>query len=117
MRGHVTGLVPGKERVLRVLVSNPNQWPIRLLTLDVSADAASANCRAGANLSIGNYDSRRPQARTYVISSRGAAIVPLRVELVNAPHRNQDSCEGESFPLRFAGEADALPLQRATGPP
>ena len=117
MRGHVSGLVPGEERVLRVLVSNPSKWPIRLLTVDVAAERASGTCRAGANLSIGSYDSRRPHARTIIVQGRSKAVLSLPIEMVNAPHRNQDSCKGESFPLRFAGEARAVPLQSATGPP
>ena len=117
LRGQVSGLVPGEERILRVLVSNPNQWPIRLLTVDVAAERASGTCRAGANLSIGSYDSRRPHARTIIVQSRSKAVLSLPIEMVNAPHRNQDSCKGESFPLRFAGQAHVLPLGSGTGPP
>jgi hypothetical protein len=117
IRGHVTGLTPGKRVVLNVRVSNPNPWRIRLHTLTVTAGNASPGCLARHNLSLGSYDFRRPSARRYVIPSKSSSIVSLPIRLVNAHRRNQDKCRNATFPLHYTGDARALPSKRRAGSP
>lgn len=105
LSGKVKGLAPGRPRTLRVRVSNPNGWRIRLLTVSVAADDASADCRADKNLFVSNYDSRRRNADSYVVSGHSAVVVPLSIHLVSRRHRNQDACENVKFRLRYSGTA------------
>lgn len=118
LRGHITGLVPGKGKRLRVHVTNPNTWRIRLLTLTVVADNATSGCQAKPNLSIGSYDARRPHARRHVVPSRATAVVSLPIKLKNAFRRDQDQCKSVVFPMRYFGTAYALvPPPTPDGPP
>jgi hypothetical protein len=105
MRGRVSGLMPGKRVSLNVRVSNPNPWPIRVLTLTVSTTDASTRCRAHRNIRVGGYDSRRRHATGHVVAGYGTAVVSLPISLVNSPHRNQDACKGAVFRLHYAGTA------------
>ncbi len=108
IRGDVAGLVPGSTAPLMVEVSNPGRRPIRLLTIAVEAGRATAGCRAAPHLHISSYNSRRPHAQPIIVAGHDTAVVPLRIRLPNAPHRNQDSCQNAAFTLHYAGTARRL---------
>jgi hypothetical protein len=105
MTGGVTGLLPGRSATLPVLVSNPNSQSIKVLTISVTTSDASKTCLATSNLVVTGYDSSKPGAASYVVPARGTATVPLPVQLVDAPGRNQNACKGVTFPLSYAGTA------------
>lgn len=108
IHGDVAGLVPGRRSVLEVTVTNPSSRPIRLFTVTVDADNAGGGCRAGRNLRIGGYHHRRPWTHPVVVPAHGRAIVPLRIRLIDAPHRNQDACQDAAFALHYSGTAGLL---------
>ena len=105
MSGGVTGLVPGRVVTLPVLVGNPNSQAIKILTIAVTAAGASPACPAAGNLALPYYDSSRPGAAAYIVPSRGTLTVPLSIQLVDAPSRDQSGCKHVSFPLSYAGTA------------
>jgi hypothetical protein len=105
MAGGVTGLVPGRWAILPVLVGNPNSQSIKVLTIAVTARNASAACPAATNLAVVGYDSTRPGATVHIVPGRGTATVPLQIQLVEAPNRNQNACKGVSFALSYTGTA------------
>jgi len=105
MSGAVTGLVPGRTVTLPVLVSSPNSQSIKILTITVAAGNASPACPAAGNLSVPDYDSGRSGAASYVVPARGSATVPLSIQLVDAPSRNQNACKRVTFPLSYSGTA------------
>lgn len=103
--GDVTDLVPGRTSTLRVEVSNPHSWPIRILTITVEAEKATTACHAARHLRMGSYDYRRPQARMVIVPAGGTTVVPLPIWLPNAPDRNQDACKNATFTLHYTGTA------------
>jgi hypothetical protein len=105
MSGAVAGLVPGRMVTLPVMVSNPNNQSIKILTITVAAGDASAACPARGNLSVPDYDSTRPGATAYVVPGRGTATVPLSIRLVDAANRDQSACKRVTFPLSYSGTA------------
>jgi hypothetical protein len=93
--GTVTGLYPGAERPLRLVVSNPHPFAIRVTALWVDVGDASRRCR-GYNLSVSRL--RSP----VTISARGLRRVVLRTALLGwAPA----ACRGASFRLSYGGRA------------
>jgi hypothetical protein len=109
VRGRVAGLVPGKQAALRLRVSNPHAWRIRVLTVSVTIEDASAKCRAARNIAVRGYNARRMHAKRYIVAGHGTADMSLPIKVVNAPHRNQDACKHAVFPLRYAGTAARFP--------
>lgn len=111
MRGRIAHLVPGTATTLRIRISNPNKWPIKVLTIHVAAQNASPRCRARGNLWIGPYDPARRHTHPATIPSHRTALAYLRVALENAPHRNQNACKRAVFRLRYTGTAHRVKKQ------
>jgi hypothetical protein len=105
MSGGVTGLTPGRGVTLPVKVSNPNIQAIKVLTITATAADASKTCRAAGNVTLSTYDSTTPGAAQYIVPGNGSLTVPLTVQLVDAPARNQNACRGVTFPLSYVGSA------------
>jgi hypothetical protein len=105
MSGGVRGLVPGRWMTLPVLVTNPNSQPMKVLTIRVTAKDASRACPATGNLAVLGYDATARGATVHIVPGGGRAVVPLSIELVNAPNRNQNACKGVSFALSYVGSA------------
>lgn len=95
LSGDVENLVPGAHATLRVLVGNPNPVDVRIASLEVVADDASALCPAG----ILTIDTPPVGA---VIPARGSTIVAVGIAMTpNAP----DACREATFPLHYAATA------------
>jgi hypothetical protein len=105
MAGQVSQLVPGRWTTLPVLLTNPNSQSIKVLTINATAKDASAGCPAAGNLAVLGYDAAAAGATVYIVPGRGSAVVPLPIQLVNAPNRNQNACKGVSFGLSYSGTA------------
>jgi hypothetical protein len=105
MSGGVGGLLPGRWTTLPVLVTNPNSQPIKVLTISATAKDASPACPAAANLSVLRYDATAAGATSYLVPGRGSLLLPLPIQLINVPNRNQNACKGVSFGLSFVGSA------------
>lgn len=103
--GAVSGLVPGRQVVLPVVIANPNGTAIKLNTLSAAAQDASAGCTAAADLQISSYDSAAPGAPVYTVPAAGSLTVNLTISLVDAPARNQQACKGATFPLSYSATA------------
>jgi hypothetical protein len=105
MTGAAGGLTPGRWVTLPVLIGNPNSQSIKVLTIVVTPKNASAACPAASNLAVVGYDSTKPAATVHIVPGRGTLTVPLSVQLLNAPDRNQNACKGVTFALSYAGTA------------
>lgn len=92
--GSISDLVPGQQRDLVVLLTNPNPFTVSVNQVKVNATAASAACGV-ANLSI----SPLPAPVLVPGSSSGTAGIPVML-IASAP----DSCQGATFPLTFSVE-------------
>ena len=79
IRGDIAHLTPGKPMKLSVYVSNPNDSPIRLLTLDVAAGDASPACRSASSLTVGSYRSAAPGAPAYIVPGHGTIVLQLPI--------------------------------------
>ena len=99
--GRVAGLLPGRPGTLALRVTNPNPYPINVVTLDTSV-AEPAGCPDGS-LRVGRYDSARATAVT--VLARATVDVPVAVELVDSPTADQSACAGATFGLEFSGTA------------
>lgn len=94
LAGSITDLVPGDQRTLTVLLTNPNPFTVSVNQLTVTAAASSASCGV-ANLSI----SPLPAPVLVDGYASGTAGVPIML-VATAP----DSCQGATFPLTFSAE-------------
>ena len=98
-------LSPGNPGILELRVANPtSSGPVVLTSLSVEWTGASRTCDR-SNLTVEQYDARTHQDR-YRIPSGGAAVVRLRIALVDKPV-NQDACKGQRFPLTFTAVGSA----------
>jgi hypothetical protein len=93
--GTVTGLYPGADRPLRLVLRNPHPFAIRVTALWAEVGDASRRCR-GYNLSVSGLGS------AVTIAPRGDRRVVLRATLLGwAPA----ACRGASFRLSYGGRA------------
>ena len=101
--GRATGLVPGRPATLALRVTNPNPWPIHVLTLDTDVtQPPGADCPVGT-LRVGGYD--YTSGEVYAAPARGTVEVPVRIELADSTGRDQSGCAGVTFPLTMTGTA------------
>jgi hypothetical protein len=100
--GEVGGLVPGKAASMPVTVTNPNPYPIEVLTLDTGVTTPpGASCPAGS-LEVGRYTAT---GTPVTAPARGTVSVTVPVRLTDSTTQDQSGCAGTAFPLTFTGTA------------
>lgn len=97
--GQVGGLVPGKASSLPITVTNPNPYPIHVLTVDTGV-VTPPTCPAGS-LRVGRFSADT----TVTAPARGTVEVSVPVELTDSTTQDQSGCAGVAFPLTFTGTA------------
>lgn len=100
--GRVAGLLPGRVSSLPLRVTNPNDFPIQVLTLD-TAVAEPAGCPTGS-LSVARYEHADGTAAV-TAPPNGSVEVPVTVRYADSPTADQSGCAGRSFALSFTGTA------------
>lgn len=94
IRGHVRGLYPGRQALLRLRVTNRRNFPIRVTSIRVKV-AGTQGCAASNIRVTGFRGSRR-------IWRRGTRRLRLPISMSStAP----DACMGARFKLTYAGRA------------
>jgi hypothetical protein len=94
-------LVPGQERQLRVVVTNPNPSTLTVRTIEVTVKTPTpATCNA-AWFTVGDYNATSDAALAVV--PQGSSVVLLPIELVNLATTNQNACQGATIPLSLTG--------------
>lgn len=101
--GDVAGLVPGATKTLALTVTNPNPWPIQVLTLDTSVSAPDGSACA-TTISVGRYTYSSGDALV-TAPARGSVRVDVPVAYVDSLDVDQTGCAGTTFPLAFTGTA------------
>lgn len=92
--GSIADLVPGDQRTLTVLLTNPNPFTVSVNQLTVTATAASAACGL-AHLAI------EPLPAPVLVGGNASGTAGIPIKLVaTAP----DACQGATFPLTFSAE-------------
>ena len=105
--GSVDGLVPGAQRTLALTVTNPNAFPIRVLTVDTGvAVPASASCPAGS-VEVGDYE-LADGGTELTAPANGTVRVDVSVSMVDSLTENQTGCRGVPFALTFEGTAEQV---------
>jgi hypothetical protein len=108
-------LAPGAWVPIAIRVDNPNNYPIHVVSLTVSATADSTPSGCPTNVGASNANLEFQQANvsmsnTLLIPANGFATLPSgpvsapRVRFTNRPV-NQDACKGKSFTLTYQGLA------------
>ena len=100
VRGRVTGLSPGARAVMRLRITNPNSFSIRVGSLEVRAlDSDHSGCgKRWMKL-------QRRLDLSLKVPKRGRASAYYPVQLSkNAP----DACQGGRWPLRIKGTAERI---------
>jgi hypothetical protein len=94
LRGHVTGMYPGRHRRLVVQISNPQRRAIVVTSITATVGRAVIGCK-GSNIRVRRFVGAKR------VPARGRARVRLRVRMLRtAP----DACEGARFPVVFSGK-------------
>ena len=98
--GQVTGLWPGARKRIRLRITNPNSFPIRVRSLSVEAGSSNrSGCEARwIKLQKTLYLSLK-------VRKEGRASVPYPVQLSqSAPN----ACQAARWPLQFTGSAERV---------
>ncbi|MGH2418144.1 MAG: hypothetical protein ACRDFY_07400 [Candidatus Limnocylindria bacterium] len=103
--GQVDGLYPGAAMALDALVTNPHPFAIRVTSIAVRVDDASAGC-PGSVLEVGGSEV------SVVVAGGGTADIPLVIRMdVSA----SDACQGVTWPLAFSATAVGPPTDGLPG--
>ena len=100
--GHVADLVPGVPATLPLTITNPNPWPIRVLSVDVSVGTPSSGACPASTLRVA------PFSGAALASPRGTVSIEVPVELVDSRTHDQSGCPRATFPLSFTGTAERV---------
>jgi len=98
--GHVAGLVPGAATTLPLRITNPNPWPIRVLSVDVSVGTPSSGSCPASTLRVA------PFRGATLTPAGGTVSIEVPVELVDSAVLDQSGCPRATFPLSFSGTAE-----------
>jgi hypothetical protein len=105
--GRVDGLVPGRAKTMPLTVTNPNPWPIHVLTVNTSVARPSASSCPAGSLEVGDYAFSDGDA-SITAPANGTARVDVPVEMVDSLTMDQTGCKGTTFALTFAGTAEQV---------
>ena len=97
MAGEVGGLYPGIETTMPVTVTNPESFPIELISVATQADDSGPAC-PGSLLSFGDL------GPAVSIAAGATATLPITVRLDRA---TPDACQGATWLLVFSGTAQS----------
>ena len=100
LRGRVTGLFPGAHKKLRVRITNPNTWAIRVRSLSVTASDSN---RPGCDASWIKAPKLLGLSLKVAAGGSNVVMVPVRMS-ADSP----DACRAARWPLRFSGRATRL---------
>jgi hypothetical protein len=102
--GPVTGLAPGTSRTLRLRVTNPHPYDLRVERVHVTlTPGAWTGHRRCAN-STDNLVVSRWLGRPFVVKARASVTVPTSWR-VRMPMSVSAACQGATFPLTYTGYA------------
>lgn len=101
--GTVAGLVPGQPGTLPLTITNPNPWPIQVLTLDTGVNAPAGSPCPPSTLTVGDYT--YTDGARFAAPAKGTVQVSVPIELTDSATQDQTGCAGSSFPLTFTGTA------------
>src|SRR4051812_46907912 len=100
-----TGLYPDADVTVPVAVHNPKAYDLAVHTAVVQVGDASPGCAAG-------YLDASSFSGDVIAPAHGDATIPIRMHmLASAP----DSCQGATFPLRFAASGSPVGVQPPDG--
>lgn len=102
--GSVDQLVPGHPATLPLTITNPNPWPIQVLTIDASVGAPDGSPCPASTLSVGTY-TYQAGAPKVSAPARGTTTMSIQVQLADSLTVDQSGCPGSTFPLTFTGTA------------
>ncbi|HEX8003369.1 MAG TPA: hypothetical protein VF519_11815 [Mycobacteriales bacterium] len=105
--GNVDGLVPGAAKTMPLTVTNPNPFPIQVLSVSTGvAVPTSVACPAGS-LDVGDYAFDDGDA-ALTAPANGTVRVDVPVQLVDSLTVDQSGCRGTTFALTFRGTAQQV---------
>jgi hypothetical protein len=102
--GPVTGLAPGTSRTLRLRVTNPYRYDIRVERVHVTL---TPNGRTGHPRCANTTDNlvvSRWLGKPFVLKARATVTVPTSWQ-VRMPMSVSAACQGATFPLTYTGYA------------
>jgi hypothetical protein len=102
--GPVTGLAPGTSRTLRLRVTNPHPYDLRVERVHVTlTPGAWTGHRRCAN-TTDNLVVSRWLGRPFALEARATVTVPTSWQ-VRMPMSVSAACQGATFPLTYTGYA------------
>lgn len=91
VHGHVSGLYPGARKQMRIVVRNPQTFPVRVTQVTARVSNASSTCRS-RNVRIVRFTGSR------AIAGHGR----IRISLSSRMRRKApNACQGLRFPVTF----------------
>jgi hypothetical protein len=95
VKGHVKGLYPGLVRQLRLRITNPNAFPIRVRSVTVKVQSKTASCPSKV-LKVRKF------AGAKRLGARRSANVKVQIRMRPTA---TDACQGARFRLVYGGKA------------
>jgi len=105
--GSIDGLVPGSARTMSLTVTNPNPWPIHVLTVDTTVAVPTALTCPPGTVEVGDYAFDDGDA-SITAPANGTARVDVPIEMVDSLTVDQTGCKGTTFALTFDGTAEQV---------
>jgi hypothetical protein len=104
--GSAPDLVPGHPVLVEVRISNPRNSgaTIRVTKVTATVSAAGPGCMAD-NVRITSYH-WTAKGQNYSASPGTTVVVPLTMTLIETG-KNQDACQGVSFPIHFSVDSSS----------
>ena len=102
--GPVTGLGPGVSRTLRLRVTNPHPYDIRVQRVHVTLTPNAWTGRAGCPNTTRNLVVSRWLGRPFLVRAGRTVVVPTSYQ-VRMPRTAGAACQGATFPLTYTGYA------------
>jgi hypothetical protein len=105
--GTVAGLVPGSSGSVALTITNPNPWPIQVLTLNTGVGTPNGSPCRPTDLVVSDYTY---SAGSPVVKAQARSTVQmsLPVTLVDSLTADQSGCRASTFPLTFTGTAEKV---------
>jgi hypothetical protein len=106
--GQVSGLRPGVPSTLPLTLSNPNNWPIQILTVLTGVGTPNQSPCPASTLTVSDYQYANGDPVVQV-AARSSIQLSVSIVLADSATQNQTGCPSATFPLTFTGTATKVP--------
>lgn len=102
--GGVSGLFPGAVKPLRLSVTNPYSFDIKVTALTVTLTAKAGTGKAGCANTTQNLQPGTYTGPSFVVKDHRTVAAPADIP-ITMPRTAAAACQGAAFPLSYGGTA------------